>query len=852
MKQVNVNANPKTARKLGRLLMQGTSIGLCLALGLSMAGCKKSNAKPVETVTADTAYFSSTELEFYEAEEGEDVSVISVKSYGDKVAILLNIYEYNNLMYEKEYAAVVEEKTGTAETVAVETAAGETAASETVPEETTAADETTVSDETAIAEETAPDSTAVTDETMIGIDEPIIDPDMEYIPPKYYILIYDNTGKLMSQIDLGSVMDPNSYPMSMAADADGNLMILLQGYDEETGASSFLMYSVDAAGKLGASPVKLAFGDYDYPNQMTIDKDGNMYFTSYGEQGLKIMVFDSKGKPLYEITGGKENLNGNLYVIGDLVYVDGSDFTDDKYKSLLYPLDTAGKKLGEPIDMTRLSMYGGEMMYIGANGVYSNSSIGVYQLDIEEQTKTPVLLWKDADIARTMYGNDQVVVLSSDKIMLISSIYGGESTSTKVTLLTREATNPNAGKIIIRIAGVGITYDAAVLSAVYEFNKSNTEYRVEIHDYMEDQPINSEEDYNKVINTMNMEILSGDGPDIIFGSYQSFANYEAKDLLVDLYTLMEKDTDFKKDDYIPSVLKLCETDGHLYKFGTGFMIQGFVGAKSVIGDRMGWTVDEFNEMVNSLPSGMTPLVNQTQSNLLTNSLYASMDSFVNAQTGEVTFNTEDFWQLLDYAKTYGTDDDNPDQEYSDEMTMLQNGELALASCYIGDPTGYGQYAAMINEPISVVGFPSSDKRGPMCYVNTMLAISSESGSQEAAWDFVKSFFSEDAQMTIAENYSIPVLKSAFEFQIERAMNPDENGGGMVIYDKMGQMQPMTEDEAQEYRDLINGLDTLASFDMEISNIILEETPAFFNGQKSEQDIAAIIQNRVQTLVNERE
>jgi ABC-type glycerol-3-phosphate transport system substrate-binding protein len=137
-------------------------------------------------------------------------------------------------------------------------------------------------------------------------------------------------------------------------------------------------------------------------------------------------------------------------------------------------------------------------------------------------------------------------------------------------------------------------------------------------------------------------------------------------------------------------------------------------------------------------------------------------------------------------------------------------------------------------------------------MNTLLAISSTTGSKDASWDFVKSFLSEDAQKQVAGNYQIPVLTSAFEDQIKSAMNPDVNGNGMVIYDKMGQVTPMTADAAQAYRDLVNGLNTLASYDQEIVNIVLEEVPEYFDGQKTDKEVAAVIQNRVQTLVNERQ
>jgi len=851
MKHLEKTSDTQTTHKRRRLLLQGTSIGLCLAMGLSMAGCGNKNTDPVKTVAADAVYFSAANLDYYKAAENEQSNLVSVTNCKDKIAMLISVYTYddsNPVMYKEGAVTVASAASNTDETAMVVSNTAETIAAPTT--ETTTGTTDTAADSSQPAGDTT--DTTATDDTMVITDE-TQDPNA-YVAPtaKYIVLFYDNQGKLASQTDLSSSFDANTSVMNMASDKDGNLVILAQTFDQVTYESAFMLFSFDTEGKQLGDPKSLTFEANDYPNQMAIDKAGNMYFTGYGEQGATITVLDSEGNALYKISGGTENLNGTMFQIGDKMYVDGYESTDKEYKYLFYPLDSAAKKLGEPIDMTSLAGMGGAGFYVGTDGLYYSDSIGVFKINMETKEKTAVLLWKDTDIESNLNGNQKVIILSSDKIMLVSTVYSNTSMETKVSLLSREDKNPNAGKKIVTIAGVGITYDSNVLSAVYNFNTKNTEYRVELHDYMADQIVNSEADYTKIINTMNMEILSGDGPDIIYGSNQSFSNYEAKGLLVDLYTLMEKDTSFKKADYNPSIFKLCESDGHLYQLGTSFMIQGFAGAKSVIGDRKGWTVDEFNEVVNSLPTGMAPLANQTQSSLLTSSLSASMDAFVDNTKGEVTFDTPEFYMLLDYAKTYGTDDDNTDGEYVDEQTMMQNGELAMTSAYISDPSSYAQYATMVGGPVSITGFPSSDKRGPMCYMSTMLAISADSGSKQAAWDFVKSFLSEDSQKKVVDNYQIPVLTSAFEAQITKAMNPDQNSGGNIVYDKMGQMVPMTEETAQAYRDLVNSLDTLASYDQEIVGIVMEEVPVYFNGQKSDKDVAKIIQDRVQTLVNERQ
>ena len=223
-------------------------------------------------------------------------------------------------------------------------------------------------------------------------------------------------------------------------------------------------------------------------------------------------------------------------------------------------------------------------------------------------------------------------------------------------------------------------------------------------------------------------------------------------------------------------------------------------------------------------------------------------------TGEVSFVKDEFYQLLDYAKTYGTKDGTePDLDTSPE-DLLRGGQLALMDCDIFAPSIYSDFQNFVGEPISIVGYPSAGKSSPICNMSNVLAVSSESSQIDTCWEFIKVCLSEDVQHEITYRYNtngvIPVLKTEFDAQIQEAMNPDLT---TTSYDWFGNpAKAMTAEQAQKYRDLIESLDTLACSDNEILNIIMEEVPAYFNDQKSAEDVAALIQERVQILVDENQ
>lgn len=854
---MNKPFNPPLLSRLNRqkIARSAVSTGLCLALSFSLAGCGGAggkDTKAAETIAANDAYFSSKSLDFYTAKEGETSNVQSVTPCGDKVAVLLNVSYYPQtddggapILYNKEVAVTA------AEPVAETAAADETAAAETTVSDATAAAGETVS------ETQSADTAPVTDETVPAGDISANGYN------KFFVLLYNTEGVLESTTDISSCVDANGYIMTLTADKDGNLVVMVNTYDMDTGATLYELVTLDKAGKAVGQPKKLTFDDNFYPNMMVFGDDGNMYFSGYKDNAC-ILVTDMSGKKIFEISN--TSINGSLYKVGDKIYCDGYD-EKDNYKHQFFEILTSAKKLGDGIDMTA---FNSGNIYAGLDGLYMSDSYGVYKVDMTANKKTDVFSFDQADIMTSgNYSSNQFYVLTKDKLLMISTAYApgsGESTTT-ASLLSRESTNPNAGKQIIVLGGVGLAYNSQISQAVYDFNKTSTKYRIELRDYEKDidySGAKTNEDYMKIqadmYSAMNLDIMNGTGPDILYGMYENSASLEAKNLFVDLYSLMDKDKDFNKDDYLPSIFKMCETDGKLYKIPTNFMIYGLAGAKSVIGDRTGWTLADFNKVADSLPKDMAMMPTDsgmTQSNLLSYVLYGNMSSLINYKSGEVNFDSDSFRDLMKFSKTYGSDDDavqDDGNNWVDPNELARNGELAMVNAYISSPSSYNELTTVFGEPISVVGYPSSTSSGPLCSLTNSFSISSETANVDACWSFIKSMLTKDAQKS-DDPYSsqIPVLKSAFEDQIKTAMNPPKDGNNLYYssYTPDGKLPVMTEETAQSYRELVNSLSSIMVMDNAVNAIILEEVPAYFNDQKTDKAVSALIQNRVETLVRER-
>ena len=65
------------------------------------------------------------------------------------------------------------------------------------------------------------------------------------------------------------------------------------------------------------------------------------------------------------------------------------------------------------------------------------------------------------------------------------------------------------------------------------------------------------------------------------------------------------------------------------------------------------------------------------------------------------------------------------------------------------------------------------------------------------------------------------------------------------------MEPLTQEQVDYFMNIINSVDGSYNYDDELVTVVSEEAAAFFAGQKSAEEVAKLIQSRVQIYVNEQ-
>ena len=652
--------------------------------------------------------------------------------------------------------------------------------------------------------------------------------------------------------------------------------------------------------------------EYFYGGGTVIDQDGDIFVCSDG----KLVVLDSAMNVRFTVED--EGLwGGDLVLLSDgtvgaLVTV--SDTINNTYSRQVRAVDKSTKKWGESYELPQnvYSIYngGGEYLFYYKNG----EALYGYRSEAEEGAERGerLLSWLDADI-----DSDSIEFFSFLKdgrvVVMTRSWYSGGGPEYNLAILTAKDRSEIPEKITLTYATMYLGQDER--NRILDFNKNSTTHRIQVTDYSE---YATDEDYMAGITKLNAEILAGKVPDILSVDSLPLRQYGAKGVLEDLWPYIDSDPELGREKLMDRVFAAAEQDGKLYQVFDSFSIQTIIGATDVVGENMGWTMQEFQDALASMPEGCSPFgVGSTKSGILSTMLSQNLDSFVNWDTGECFFDGDNFKTALAFCDTFPLEFDYSTYEYSSEdsdTTRIAEGRQMLTQAYLSDFRSFQRYEAMFggtdalqhyylsynygpngytvevtdapvvdewggtNESNRVIpgryvtfkGYPTEDGScGSTFNISGGLAMSSACADKETAWSFIRQLLLPEEEDNRYYRWNFPVNKADFDKVAEEAMtaeymtdgegnpvldldgNPiEESQGGWGWDDMMIDIRATSQSEYDQIMELYNAIDSVYSYDTKIFDIVTDVADSYFAGDRSLEDAASLIQNRVNTYVNE--
>ena len=599
--------------------------------------------------------------------------------------------------------------------------------------------------------------------------------------------------------------------------------------------------------------------DYFYINSIEIDGAGRIYCT----RDQSISILDGAGKLLGTIQS--DNWFDQLFRMGD-----GSVAATywGEEGQCMAPIDPEGLAVGEPFRVPN-NIYNMAQNYAGDYDFCYTDGSNLMGYSLAEAKQEKILNWINCDVDNVNSGN--AVILPDGRILTLETNWDKNYTHAEVRLVflnkVPASTVPQKTKLIF--ATQYLNYQAR--SAIVEFNRKSTEYRIELHDYSE---YNTEEDYSAGLTKLTTEIMAGNVPDILDLNGLPIEKLASRGLLLDLYPLLDADPELGRDAIFPSVLRALEQNGKLYRTAAGFQIVTVVGASSVVGDRPGWTMEQFKKALAGMPDGCTPF-NQytTRGEILSQLLQMAMGELIDWDTGKCSFDSPVFRDILEFSAGFPEEFDWENYEYTeddDEPNRIASGQQMLMQVYLDDFTTIQMYNAMFGGEATFIGYPVSEGVGSALSPNEGgYAISSSCAAPEAAWQFVRKSFTKEYQTQYG--WGFPSNRAAFDERLKDAMTPeyqtdvngnyilDENGekielsrGGWGWGSLSVEFYALKQDEADQIMELINtATRVMEQGSDEIMELITQDTAPYFAGQKSLNDVVKQLQSKMNIYINEQ-
>ncbi len=489
----------------------------------------------------------------------------------------------------------------------------------------------------------------------------------------------------------------------------------------------------------------------------------------------------------------------------------------------------------------------------------------LYRFDGEEGAARKVLRWGDSDIFSPSI--EQLWPVGEDGILAqCHSSYGYSGFREEWYLLDRTPVGELPEKELVVLASLSPGED--LRKAVVEYNRQSERYHCAIEQYGNDSGTGD----TRADVRLDAVLLSSSPPDILDLRSVDIYKYAGKGVLEDLSPYMEGSGTVRREDFLEGLLEGYTIDGSLVCVPTRFALDTIVGRESQTGLLEGWGIEDVYMLMESHPE-MTELVSsgyrrmdgpegrktegRGRGYMLKEFLPAYyLERFVDWEAGECSFDSGEFRELLLWLEGH-VEKEQPrtaigvtiwESDYVPEDALL----MEAGGVEFDDLL---RIEIQIGGKVRFLGFPTADGRGTAaCRVMDKLGMVSHSLHKEGAWDFLEYFISRGAE----DSYYLPTQISSLRDMAEKAADPqpgmltDHYSVRIGIGDDVHEMDEFPQYLTDALMEQIEGMDfrPRSAAEEQIIEIVAEEADIYYKGDKSLEDVTAVIQNRVELLLKE--
>lgn len=367
------------------------------------------------------------------------------------------------------------------------------------------------------------------------------------------------------------------------------------------------------------------------------------------------------------------------------------------------------------------------------------------------------------------------------------------------------------------------------------------------------------DDYSKRdihMNQLYEKMSQGEGPDMIALLADDWKQFADGGALMDMTGVVDEE----EYHLLTGLMDVGKIDGKQYYLPVDININSLVVKRS-LWNQASWTVEDFLGVIEKKEQNGEDffLLANWEGYCEADSLLSyfvmdiSQSPFLDDNELKAYFDTELFRQVLECCKKYGEKANihgKADIEDAEMIGQLKEGQVlgAFSNPYFGE---FCKYGAGLKEDFNYIGYPTEGESGNLINGSNGIAVNTNSPHKDVIEEFLQCFYSYDYQMTWI-SYGVPMRTDILENNILE--HTDLGDGVYVKLDANSVTRVAAKEDGTSFKnEYIDFLQNCGSKDErfgDIYSIIQEEAAAYFEGEKSVEEVQRLIQNRVTLYLNE--
>ena len=445
-----------------------------------------------------------------------------------------------------------------------------------------------------------------------------------------------------------------------------------------------------------------------------------------------------------------------------------------------------------------------------------------------------------------MGGNKwQAVALSDTDFIIDLPVGSGDDTS--LLRFTKENPDEVSDKTTITLGTMWLEPD--VQSEVMKFNRSNDKYEIEVIDYSK---LYSDDEQEEARKQLDMDIISGKAPDII-NVDGNVKKYVDKGIFLDLTPEFDKGGALEGIELLPNIAEMMKYDGKMYTFMPSFKVATCAVRAKFAKGKGSLTYKELDDLIKSNGTDYEKAFgsnhNKSYGNLL---MPHYADKCIDWNEKKCDFKNPEFIEFLNFINKFPDKASGHSNLAEIDKSYAEDKGIYYRELF----SNLNEYARLkqlvFNDDIELVGYPNNSRENIASINGELYAVNSNTAHKDIALEFVKELILSDKD----DSYSgFSTVKQKFEEELQEATKEkSDDDESAQLWDQinhvMVKMKPLSQEEVSKFYDYTVSINSLDCMNNEITNIIAEEASAFYCGQKTAEEVADIIQNRVTVYINE--